>query len=80
MNKSFTITHFEVIFSFHSERALQIPIDESIRTSNMRGSRIFFRGGVGPGQTARKQNEQLFFQSSTYFTVYSIAGYIAHCM
>ena len=66
MNRSSAFSHLEVIFSFHSECALQIPIDECIRTSNMRGSRIFFRGG-GQGQTARKQYAQRFFSVLNLF-------------
>ena len=45
MNRSSAFSHLEVIFSFHSECALQIPIDECISMSNLRGSRIF--SGVG---------------------------------
>ena len=70
MNRSSAFSHLEVIFSFHSERALQIPIDECIRTSYMRGSRIFFRGG-GEVQ-ARKQYGQRFFQVLNLF--YSLQG------
>ena len=60
--------------SRYEKRGVNCGFCTYMHIDSMRKSRNFYRGVIiregGLGPTARKQPGQLFFQSSTYFTVY----------